>query len=148
MFHIASEEWTTMITGYRGRLREVKIIRDLSPQHAKFILSQLDDLYSEVRLTYGDVRKQYDETESLIERIRRKAESIGTNTEMRKANGVKSVENVELGDTRTINLYTIRTTLGHQKEDLDGILAVIEKKQSVVITMSGLLKIESTISGH
>jgi hypothetical protein len=148
MFHKQKEEWVREIAAYRRRLSEIKIPKNIEPSQGKYILSMLDDLYGDIRLTFGDIMKQLDEAESLIERIRRKAEAIGSNTEARKANGIFAVENVELGDGAVVDLYAIRTTLVSQKEDLSGLLAVIEKKQSMVITMSGLLKIESNISGH
>ena len=148
MFHTPNEEWTKKIADYRNKLLQVNIPRNIDPSQGKYILSLLDSLYGEIRLIYGDVRKQLDEAESLIERIRRKAESKGSNTEIRKANGIDAVEKIELGSGNCINLYNIRTTLNFQKEDLEGLLAIIEKKQSMVITMNGLLKIESNIAGH
>lgn len=148
MFHQQDKEWIERIQGYRTRLSNIKITSNITSAQGKFILSQIDDLYSEIRLAYGDIIKQYDETESLIERIRRKAEASGSNTEARKANGIKSVENVEIGSGRTVNLYDIRIHLNFQKEDLEALLAIIDKKQSMVITMSGLLKVESNIAGH
>lgn len=147
-FYKPEPEWVERIKEYRQRLSNIKIASNITPIQGKYILSQVDDLYSEIRLLYGDIIKQLDETESLIERIRRKAEAAGTNTEARKANGIKAVENVELGSGSIIDLYSIRTHLSYQKEDIEGLLSVIDKKQSIVITMSGLLKVESNIAGH
>lgn len=148
MFHTQNQEWVNLIQGFRKRLSEINLPRNIEPSQGNYILSLLDGLYSDIRPIYGDVKKQLDETESLIERIRRKAEASGSNTEIRKANGVRAVEEAELGNGETINLYNIRTALVYQKEDLESLLSIIEKKQSMVITMSGLLKIESNIAGH
>lgn len=148
MLYTQPTEWVEYISNYRRRLSEIKVPKNVEPSQAKFILSLLDDVYAGIRLTYGDIMKQLDEADNLIDRIRKKAEVLGPNTEARKANGVLAVENAELGDGTSINLYNIRTALYYQKEDLEGLLAVIEKKQSLIITMSGLLKIESQIAGH
>lgn len=148
MFYKADEEWTEMISDYRKRISAIKIPKDVNTNHAKVILSDLDSLYGEIRLMYGDVKKQLDEAENLVERVRRKAESHGNNVELRKANGISAVEKVTLRDGTEINLYDIRIQLNHQKEDLDGLLSVINNKSSMVITVNGLLKIESTIAGH
>lgn len=148
MFHQQDQAWIDRIQSYRTRVSNIRIASNITSTQGKNILSQIDELYSELRNTYGDIMKQYDETESLIERIRRKAEAAGNNTESRKANGIRAVENVELGSGETINLYDIRTTLNFQKEDLESLLAIMDKKQSMVITFSGLLKVESNIAGH
>lgn len=153
-FNRPDQDWNRMIENYRKRLLNIRIHHDIDTARGKYILSQLDAMYGEIRFKYGDILKQYDEVETLIERIRKKAEKTGGNTEARRANGVVAVENVKIEDPdseegyKLINLYDIRNFLNHQKEDLEGLLKVIEKKQSLVITMSGLLKIESNIAGH
>lgn len=148
MFYQAEKEWASKIQGWRDALGLVKVPNDIEPSQGKLILSQLDALYSDIRITYGDINKMYEEVESLVERVRRKAEKLGSNTEARKASGIQAVENAERGDGQTVNLYNVRTELLHKKEDLKSLLDVINQKQSMVITMSGLLKIESTIAGH
>lgn len=148
MFHESSPAWIEYIKEKREAVQAIRIPYNIEPSQGKMILSQLDHIYGDVRIAYGDIIKQYEEVTGLIERIRRRAEGIGTNTEVRKANGIRAVENVELGSGETVNLYNTATHLSFQKEDLEGLLAVIEKKQSMIITMSGFLKIESTIAGH
>jgi hypothetical protein len=148
MFHQQDEEWVRKIQTYRSKISTINITSDITSIQGKQVLSRLDEIYGDIRLLYGDIMKQYEEVDSLINRIRRKAEARGNNTEVRKANGIRAVENVETGDGTVHNLYDIMTHLNFQKEDLESLLAIIDKKQSMVITMSGLLKVESNIVGH
>lgn len=148
LFVQPEEQWTATITAYREALNAVRIPHDIMPVQAKYILSQLDEIFQNVRPQYGKISAELSEVDNLIERIRKKSEERGNNTEMRKANGIRSVENAERGDTTTINLYDLRNVLAKKHEELKSILDVLDKKQSLVITMSGWSKLESNITGH
>lgn len=140
-------QWDTRISEYRVSLRSITIPSDIEPALGKHILSRLDNLYGEVRVLFGDILKQYKQVEGLINRIEKKS-MIGSNSETRKRNAITAVESVERGDGTTVNLYDMMDDLVYKREDLESIIDIIEKKNSIIITMNGLLKVESNFAGR
>jgi hypothetical protein len=136
-------QWTEMITGYRNRLNNVRIPPNIEPGQAKDILSRLDSLYAEVRIIFGDVLKNAKEIERWIYRIENKNKT-GSNEGSRRSNMVTAVENASRGNGMTVNLYELEEEAMQKKEDVEAILEVVDKKCSMIITMNGLLKVEST----
>lgn len=137
--------WNAQINTYRTRVNEIRIPVDIAPGQGKEILSRLDALYTEVRIIYGDIIKNGKEIDRQIYRIENKNKS-GSNEGQRRASMILAVENVERGDGTKVNLYDIEIVVMKQKEDLEAILDVIEKKISMIITMNGLLKLESSFA--
>lgn len=138
------EQWDARMDSYRRRLSMIAIPTDISPGLAKNILSQLDELYTDVRMIFGDILKQNKEVERLIYRIENKNKTGGNEGERRKKM-IESVENAMIG-TERIDLYEIASEVEGKKEDLSAILDVIDKKNSMIITMNGLLKVESNFA--
>ncbi len=150
-FIISEEEqqaWRTMIQAQRVALGAIIIPSDIDPALGKHVLSRLDSIYSEVRPIYGDISKQYVRLEEIMKSIRKKAAGAGSNANQREANSIRAVEEVRVGETQTINLYEIFYVLVGQKADLESLLDVINWKQSLIISASGLLKIEANLAGH
>jgi predicted RNA-binding protein len=134
-----------MVADYRTIVNNIRIPANIEPGQGKVILSNLDSLYAEVRILYGDILKQSKEIDRQIYRIENKNKN-GANEGARRCNMVTAVENAQRGDGATVNLYEIEIEVMKKKEDLEAILDVIEKKISMIITMNGLLKLESSLA--
>lgn len=145
---MTKEEWNQSIANYRKTLLAIIIPEDIEPGLGKHILSQLDQIYGPIRIEYGKISKQYKEIENWIYRIENKGRIDGKNDSDRKALGIKAVENFTNSAGEKMNLFEIFNELSKKKEDLDALLDIIKSKNSLVITMSGLLKIEANFAGR
>ncbi len=145
---VTNEQWNEIIKNFRIRLINIQVPNDVTPDRGKYILSQLDDIYSEIRILYGDVMKLVKDCERVLYRVEHKAR-MGSNDSDRKKNGIVAAENTNRNnDVTPINLFEIEIDLNNKKEDLESLLDIIKSKNGLVITMSGLLKIESNIAGR
>lgn len=141
------ENYPQWIAANKQSVLGIQIQEDIEPAQGKLILSRLDNLYGPIRLEYGEVMKRYKDMESSIYRIEHKGRVTGRNDMDRKANGISSVENFRMSNGEVVNLYTMFSELLDKKEDLEALLDIIKSKNNLVITMSGLLKIESNFAG-
>lgn len=141
------ENYEAWIAAHKQTVISIQIKEDIEPAQGKCILSRLDALYGPIRLEYGEVMKKFKDMEQSIYRIEHKGRITGRNDMDRKANGISSVENFRMSNGEIVNLYTMFSQLLDKKEDLEAILDIIKSKNNLVITMSGLLKIESNIAG-
>jgi hypothetical protein len=138
--------WEQRIEGYRMAIRTIIITPDIDAGSAKHVLSRLDNIYSEVRVLYGDVLKKYKRVEGFIDRLEKK-NTTGTNDAARKRAAIEAVEAAAF-DGQVVNLYELFDNLSGQREDLESLLDVISKKNSMCITMNGLMKVECNLVGR
>lgn len=141
---MTDEEWFVEVERYRERLNSLRIPIDVNPSAAKGILSRIDTLFSEVRLdlSYMEGRKEY--VENIIREIER-VEANGSNEMARKQNASLAVQNFQLNDGGTENLYAVLRTLIERTSYLQGVVDVLYGKQSRLITTTGLLKLEKDL---
>lgn len=136
--------WNSRIEAWKTEIQRIIIPADIDPIVAKTILHKLSILYDQIRPCMGDILKKYKQTEQYMELVKNK-NYVGSNEAERKRNSVVALESFTMSDERVINFFEIISELEGKKEDLNSLIDMIEKKNSICITMSGLLKMETSL---
>jgi hypothetical protein len=140
--------WDVQISGWRSSIASIHIPADIETAYAKSILSQLNTLYDDIRPEFGHVLKDYHRVEGLIDRVK-SMNLVGINEQIRKKASIEAAEFYRAApDSMPINLFLILDDLDYKKQDLDSLLDMIDRKHSLCITMSGLLKMEASLVGR
>ena len=140
--------WDVQINNLADRLRRVRIEFDLGPGEAKNILSNLDELWFEVKKLYAQTSSDLKEITSVLYRIENK-NKVGSNEHARRLAGITAAENYELeidGELTNLNLYDISYEINRRYEQTKFLIDVITSKNNACITMTGLMKVESNFA--
>lgn len=129
---------------YRRRAFAIKIAEDVTPSVGRVIIAQIDELYSMIRLDYAMLQSERNRVESLIKEIER-AESKGKNETERKKNATDAVREFDSGDGQVYNLYKMYQQVSKRYDMLNALVDILDKKQSRLITVSGLLKLDKEL---
>lgn len=141
---MSEEDWIGAKQVYKQRLAAIVIPLDITPGIAKSISSRIDAFFSETRVEYGELEGQRERVSSIIDEWERTKIS-GTNDMLRKKNASEAIQNYPITPEETVNLYEVYRMLSERKSWLSGILEVLKEKQSRLITIGGLLKLEKDL---
>ena len=147
-FNCRNEEWNQFITTAQERILKMTIPVGIDPPIAKNLLSQLDDFYAQLRIIYGDLNKKINELDKLIYVIEHKYR-VGKNDIDRRISGIKQAESYEMiinGVKTTVNLYKEQILFFGRLKEVESIIDIINKKTANIITLSGLMKIEASLT--
>lgn len=144
---MTEEEWQYQKNQWKQRLSTIVIPLDIAPGVAKGLLSRIDTFFSEVRLEIAELEGRKERMDNLIRELERTKIS-GTNELVRKQNASKAVQEYPIGPDETTNLYEVQRTLTERLSFASGLLDVLNGKQSRLITITGVLKLEKDLSPH
>lgn len=147
IFALPEQEWVQQKQVYKQRLATIVIPLDISSGVAKGLLSRIDSFFSEVRVELGEVEGQKERVDSLIKELERSA-AEGTNEAARKKTATEAVKNYHISPEETVNLYDAQRTLYDRHSFLTAIVDTLNGKQSRLITVGGLLKLEQSLQPH
>lgn len=145
--HIAyasNEEFHHRFENYRRQVFDIKIGQDVTPSVARVIIAQIDELYSNIRLDYALLQSERARVDGLIKEIERVA-SEGKNETDRKKNATTAVREYDAGDGQVYNLYKMYQQVNKRHEMINALVDILDKKQSRLITVSGLLKLDKDL---
>lgn len=140
-------EWKAQKQVYKQRLATIVIPLDISPGIAKGLLSRIDSFFSEVRIELGEIEGQKDRIDLLIKELERSA-AQGTNETARKKAATEACQAYQITPEETINLYDAQRTLYDRHNFLVSVVDTLNGKQSRLITVGGLLKLERDLLPH
>ncbi len=141
------EQWQSIKNEYRRRLSTIVIPLDITPGVAKGLLSRIDAFFSEVRLDLGELEGRKEEVDSIIKEWER-TKGTGTSDMVRKRTASEAVQQYSLGEGEIVNLYDIQRILYERYYYLRSVIDILDGKQSRLITVGGLLKLEKDLSPH
>lgn len=126
-------------------IQSVIIPKDINPAIAIGVLSDLDRLYSFVRLELAEIESFKDRAESII-REGERSKAIGKNDDERKRVAAEFLQSYPHGANDTfINMYEQSRIMTYRYHIVKGMVDVIFAKQQRLITLSGLFKIDKDI---
>ena len=137
--------WNLRKADWANRVRQIVIPIDISSGIVKKLNSDIDSLYTDVRLEFSDLRAAKEAVEKRIYVIERKASGNGRNDQQRRANGVTAVEEVQTDGGNTVNLWEIYNDIVEKYEFVSSVVAILESKHNRLILTSGILKLERGI---
>lgn len=141
------ETWERQKAIYRERLSTINIPLDISPGVTKGLLSRIDNFFSEIRLDVAELEGRKERIDNIVREWERGKVS-GTNDIQRKQNATRAIQEFPLGDGKTVNLYEVQRQMTERLSYLQGVLDVLNGKQSRLITVTGVLKLEKELTPY
>lgn len=141
-----SKEWEDFRADISARLDDIQITNEMNTSSLKAVLAELNELRSAIWKQFVDSKTYYEnltnkEPEGIIERIKR-LNSVGSNAEQRKINGINAVINYKNENGQIVNLYEVLDEIRGRYNFLKGLMDIIQYKNNILVTMLGGMKLE------
>lgn len=140
----SDEQWNNTMQDFERRIRSLTITPDMDPGRIKYIQSELQKIYEDLRPIYGRVKARDAALQRLIYRVEAKGRT-GSSESARRANGVMALESYRTEDGQTINLFDVEAKSREQKEQVETLLDIIERKKESIVTFLSLFKVEASL---
>ena len=138
-------EWEEAKLEIEDKLRSTAIDPDIDPASGRMLIGEIDALLCELRVYKVDQEAEVKAITEMVEYIRL-SNAIGTNTEERKASGMKALMNhkVDPSSTETINLIEYKLFYESKLAFFNEAIEILKDRKQLLITFQGMMKIEST----
>lgn len=143
----SNQEWNTFIEAKTNKVLSLKITVGIDTATSKNLIAELDNEYSQIKIYHSQLLRKVNEIDKMIYVIEHK-NRVGRNECDRKTNGIIKAETYTIMENnveRKINLYKEQILYYGRLKDIEGLIDIINKKISNIITISGLLKIEASL---
>lgn len=137
-----NEEWIAYRNELNTQVQSIHITNDINPKMAIVILSRIDSIYSHLRIHFSELESSKERIDLMIKEIER-AGLEGRNEDERKRNAVLQVRRVSTENGFT--LYDMQRESTQRYMYIKGVLDVLTQKQSRLITINGLLKLDKDL---
>ena len=144
---MTEEQWVSQKQRYKERLSTIVIPLDISPGVAKGLLSRIDAFFSEVRVELAEIEAQKETIDNIVREWER-SKATGSNDITRKRNATLALQEYPGPDDTKINMYELQRQLTSRHSFMMGIIDTLHGKQSRLITITGVLKLEKDLSPH
>lgn len=145
IINCTDEEFNQYRNNWQQRLIDIHLPEDIHAQIGKIILSQLDEAYAYLRIDYAKIESAKDKADSVIRQYER-SKAEGRNEDDRKRNATVYLEHFPIDSTEeTINMYDMQRKITARFYSIKGLIDVINNKQQRLITMTGLMKMETEL---
>lgn len=138
-------EWEEAKLEIEDKLRATAIDPDIDPASGRMLIGEIDALLCELRVYKVDQEAEVKAITEMVEYIRL-SNAVGTNTEERKACGMKALMNhkVDPSSTETINLVEYKLFYESKLAFFNEAIEILKDRKQLLITFQGMMKIEST----
>lgn len=139
------QSWDEEKRSVKNHVNQIKIGNDLDPGIARQRIAQLDDWYSRCRIYLNDFTEQKDKVDSIIREIER-SHAEGSNEMSRKQNATRHLQAYPVDDDgETVNMYELQRYLQARVSFYNNVIDILRNKQSVMITVNGMMKLEKDL---
>lgn len=142
--YIDNQDFSAYLAGFKHTVFNIRIPEDINPTTARVVISQIDNIYSQLRFDYGMLQAERNRVDALIKEIER-AMATGRNETERRKHSTDAVREYE-SDGKVFNLYKMYQQINQRYEMIDALVDILDKKQNRLITLSGLLKLDKELS--
>ena len=138
-------EWEEAKLEIEDKLRATAIDPDIDPASGRMLIGEIDGLLCELRVYKVDQEAEVKAITEMVEYIRL-SNAVGTNTEERKASGMKALMNhkPDPSSTETINLIEYKLFYESKLAFFNEAIEILKDRKQLLITFQGMMKIEST----
>jgi hypothetical protein len=140
-------QWLAKKEEYKRRLSTIIIPLDIMPGVAKGLLSRIDAFFSEARLELAEIEGQKETVDSIVREWER-SKATGSNDTTRKMNATTALQEYPSPDGEPINMYDVQRQLSVRHSYVMGVIDTLHGKQSRLITITGVMKLEKDLSPH
>ena len=139
------QEWEEAKLEIEDKLRATAIDPDIDPASGRLLIGEIDALLCELRVYKVDQEAEVKAITEMVEYIRL-SNAVGTNTEERKASGMKALMNhkVDPSSTETVNLVEYKLFYESKLAFFNEAIEILKDRNQLLITFQGMMKIEST----
>lgn len=138
---MSTEEWNAYKVELRASVQTIAIPADVSPKVAIVILSRIDQIHSMIRVEYAELESAKESTDLIVKETERMGLQ-GRNEDARRRSAVLAVRERQING---FTLYDLQRENTKRYMFLRSILDVLMSKQSRLITINGLLKLEKDL---
>ena len=144
-----TSEWEEAKKEIEDKVKGIIIDPDATPGEIKMLIAEIDEMLTELKIlaTNTDARNN-----GVLEHIEyvRLSNSKGSNSEERKTNGYEAMMNyvTDPDSTTSANLLDLKIYLTNQAEFYNKMINILVDKKNMIITFSGLVKIESQLGSY
>lgn len=147
VLEMTDEQWVGAKAEYKRKLSTIIIPLDITPSAAKGLLSRIDAYFSEVRLEIAEVEGRKEGVDNIIREWER-TKIAGGNELERKKRASTAIQEYPIEEGQTVNLYNVQRQLMERLSYLLGIMDILNGKQSRLITITGVMKLERELSPY
>lgn len=144
-----TEAWEAEKAEIQENVRGIVIDPDATPGEMKELIAEIGTLLSELKIMKVNVEERNNGILEHIEYVRLK-NSTGSNAEERKTNGIEAMMNYKTSPdaTESTNLLDLKVYLTNQVNFYNEMISILVEKKNLLITFSGLTKIEAQLGGY
>lgn len=146
--HLQDDTWKEREEYFREKITNIRIESDMNPGTLKFILCELGALRDELLPHYLEQKRTYEMLTNKdfgAAHAYRIAHATGSNAEERKRTGMLSLINATI-DGVEVNLISLIASVQLRYAAMEEFMKSIQYKSNICITISGAMKIESTLA--
>lgn len=147
IIEMSDEAWAHQKQVYRERLTTIVIPLDVTPGISKGLLSRIDTFFSEIRLELAECEGRKERIDNLVREWER-TKIAGGNELERKKRASNAIQEYPIEEGVTVNLYEVQRQMTERTSYLQGIMDVLNGKQSRLITITGVMKLEKELQPH
>jgi hypothetical protein len=142
-------EWEEEKTTISEEIESLVIDPDASPGEMKELISQIDVLLSKLKILKANCEQRNNGLLEHIDYVKYKG-STGSNSEERKTNGMEALMHymVDPESPNSANLLELKVFITNQSNFYNEMINVLVDKKNLLITFSGLTKIEAQLGGY
>lgn len=140
-------QWSTQKQEYKRRLSTILIPLDITPAVAKGLLSRIDTFFSELRVEHAELEGRKERIDNIVREWERE-KATGANELARKRNATMALQAYPIGNDETVNMYEVQRQMTERLSFVSGLIDILHGKQSRLITITGVLKLEKELSPH
>lgn len=137
-------EFNHFIEEWSSRLSNIHLPADINTQIGTQILSDLDTAYSVLRVDYSRIEAAKDKVDSII-RQKERSKAEGSNEQNRRKNATEYLENFPGPAGGEFDMYEYQRNVNRRFFMTKSLIDIINNKQQRLITMTGLIKIDSSL---
>lgn len=139
---MTGEQWDQYRQELSRQAQGIHIPTDVNPSVAITILSNIDRIYSNLRIQYSDLESAKERIDMMVKELERVG-LTGKNEDERKRNAVMEVR--KKTTTSGLTLYDMQRESTERYLYIKGVLDVLIHKQNRLITINGLLKLDKDL---
>jgi hypothetical protein len=142
-------EWEEAKKEIEDKVKGIIIDPDATPGEIKMLIAEIDEVLTELKILATNTEARNNGVLEHIEYVRL-SNSKGSNSEERKTNGYEAMMNyvTDPDSTTSANLLDLKVYLTNQAEFYNKMINILVDKKNMIITFSGLIKVESQLGSY
>lgn len=136
----STEDWLEEKERVNGLLGQIVITEELDPTSVKALLASMSAISRELSILTSEAKTAYTNLKEMVDQIRTE-NSIGSNSEERKLNGIHALRNYPKDD-EIVDLTVLIKVYREKQDFYESAMKQLDINRQMLITFSSVFKIE------